>query len=56
MKISIRNFLIEKADEFQNDFLTPERFGEHHGLTLAQAESFLKLAQSIRASNHPDYN
>lgn len=51
---SIRAYLISKADEFQNDFLTVERFGEYHGLTKEQAESFLTLAQSVRASNHPD--
>lgn len=51
---SIRNYLIDKADEFQNDFLTPARFAEYHGLTEQQAKDFLTLAQSVRASNHPE--
>ena len=51
----IRDYLISKANEYQNDWLTPGRFAEHNALTEEQSIIFLKLAQSVRASNHPDY-
>ncbi len=46
--MTIRDYLISKADEYQNDYLTIAKFGEHNGLSETQALEFIALAQAIR--------
>lgn len=52
--IEARLILIEIANDYQNNYLTPLRYAECNALTLAQAEQLLSLAQSVRASVHPE--
>jgi len=54
MKITARDLLISIADEFQNNYLTVERFAECNGLTFDQACQTISLAQAVRASKHPE--
>jgi hypothetical protein len=37
-----------------NDYLTIEKFAEHHGLTVTEAATLLEVAQSCFENNHPE--
>lgn len=37
-----------------NDFLTIERFAEHHGLYVDEAQALVDLAQLIFERQHPE--
>jgi len=50
----IRKALIDVAIEYQNNYLTPERYAERNGLTVTQAKVLLTLAKDIQLTNHPD--
>jgi hypothetical protein len=49
-----RDYLIEAYLSFVNDYLTVEKFAEHHGLHQDQAKAFLELAKSVFESKHPE--
>lgn len=37
-----------------NDYLTIEKFAEHHGLFVNEAQILVDLAQSCFENNHPE--
>jgi hypothetical protein len=40
--------------DWVNNYLTIEKFAEHRGLRVAEAEMLIKLAQSCFELNHPE--
>jgi hypothetical protein len=52
--MSTREFLIKEYLDFLNNYLSPEVFGEHKGLTEDQAHQLIKLGRSVFESRHPD--
>jgi hypothetical protein len=40
--------------EYINDFLTVEKFAEHHGITVEQAKVLIPLARSVVTTEHPE--
>lgn len=40
--------------EWVNDYLTIEKFAEHHGLTVTEAEALIEVAKSCFENNHPE--
>ena len=50
----LRNSLNDIYLTWVNDYLTIERFAEHHGITLAQAMTLIDLAREIYNSNHTE--
>lgn len=40
--------------EWVNDYLTIEKFAEHHALHVDEAEQLVKVAQSCFENNHPE--
>lgn len=40
--------------DYTNNYLTVEKYAEHHGLTTWQAIVLLDLARSVNESQHPD--
>lgn len=52
--IQIRQKLIDIYLEWRNDYLTVERFAEHKGLTVEQANVLIDLAREVANSPHPD--
>lgn len=49
-----RAALFDLYKTWVNDYLTLETFAEHHGLTEAEAEALLVVAQSCFENNHPE--
>lgn len=49
-----REWLIALADDFQNNFLTLEIFGQYHGLRREEVAVLVDLAQKVRATPHPE--
>jgi len=43
----IREFLKNEYLDFVNNYLSPEKFGEHRGLTEDQAHQLIKLGRSV---------
>lgn len=52
--MNTREFLIREYLDFLNNYLTPEVFGEHRGLTEDQAYQLIKLGRAVFESKHPD--
>lgn len=50
----MRQTLINAYYDRINNYLTTEKFAEHNGLTLEQAEALLALAKQVEASPHPE--
>ena len=40
--------------DWVNNYLTIEKFAEHHGLFVGEAQALLKVAQDCFENNHPD--
>lgn len=40
--------------DYVNNFLTVERFAEHHGLYKHEAETLIKLGRKVANRSHPD--
>ena len=53
-KMSTREFLISEYLDWVNNYLTPEVFGEHRGLSEDQAHQLIKLGRAVFESKHPD--
>ena len=51
--MTLRNLLIDIADDYQNNYLSPDTFADHNHLHLDQAIELLGLARMIRASRNP---
>ena len=54
LPMTARDILIALADEYQNNYLSPERFAECNGLRVSEAQELITLSQSVRAKDHPD--
>lgn len=54
MTMSARDTLIALYLEWRNDFLTVERFAEHHGLTVQDAQALIALARTVTEQPHPE--
>ena len=44
----------EYYDSVNNNYLTLEKFAEHRGLTVAEAEALLQLARQCALEPHPE--
>lgn len=53
MKIN-REALFALYLEWVNDYLTIEKFAEHHGLTVSEAAALIEVSQSCFENNHPE--
>lgn len=51
----MRTVLTDVYLEFCNDYLTVERYAEHNGLNVNEAENLLKIASDVFYSMHPEY-
>lgn len=40
--------------DWVNNYLTVEKFAEHHGLYVPEAEALIKVAQQCFEVNHPE--
>jgi hypothetical protein len=54
LKMYTREFLKNEYLDFLNNYLSPEVFGEHRGLTEDQAHQLIKLGRDVFESKHPD--
>jgi hypothetical protein len=52
--MDIREILKAEYLDWVNNYLTPEVFGEHRGLTEDQAHQLIKLGRAVFESKHPD--
>ena len=52
--MEVRQTLLNLLAEYQNDFLTAERFAEFHGLTTEEATELLHLARKVASHAHPE--
>lgn len=50
----LRSVLNDYYLEWRNNYLTPEIFAEHNGLTLEQALSLLEVMKEVFYSPHPE--
>lgn len=48
-KKSARDILIDIANEFQNNYLTHQKYGDHNGLFDEHALALVQLAQKVRS-------
>lgn len=48
-----RERLAEEYYEFLNNYLSPEVFGEHRGMTAEEATAFLEVARSCAYNDDP---
>lgn len=53
-KMITREKLINDYLDYVNNYLTIEKFAEHRGLHLNEAELLIKLAESCFTLNHPE--
>ena len=49
-----REMLAEEYYDSVNNYLTVERFAEHRGLTVAEAETLLQLARQCALEPNPE--
>lgn len=49
-----RRALFELYLDWVNNYLTIEKFAEHHGLYVHEAEMLVQVAQSCFENNHPE--
>jgi hypothetical protein len=50
----LREVLIAAYLDYRNDYLTVEKYAEHNGLTVEQADVIMTLGKGIFESRHPD--
>lgn len=50
----MRQTLINAYLDYRNNYLTIEKYAEHNGLTINEAERLMQLAQEIINHPHPD--
>jgi hypothetical protein len=51
---SARNQLINIWLDFHNDYLTLEKYADHHHITVEQAITLIGLARAVFESPHPE--
>lgn len=51
---SARNQLINIWHDFFQDYLTVEKYADHHHITPEQARVLIELARAVNASPHPE--
>lgn len=50
----MRTILINAYLDFRNNYLTIEKYAEHNGLHIDEAEDLIDLARDVFNKNHPD--
>ena len=50
-----RETLNELYLDYFNDYLTVEKFAEHNGLTISQANTLINIGREINQSFHPEH-
>jgi hypothetical protein len=50
----MREQLFKDYTDWVNNYLTIEKFAEHRGLTVAEAQMLITLSQSCFENNHPE--
>jgi hypothetical protein len=50
----MRDKLIEVYLDYTNNYLTAEKYADHNGLTVEQAQALLNLAKNVFNTPHPD--
>ena len=50
----MREQLFKEYTDWVNNYLTVEVFAEHRGLTVAEGQILIDLAQSCFENNHPE--
>jgi hypothetical protein len=53
-KMITREQLFKEYTDWINNYLTIGKFAEHRGLTVAEGQILLELAQSCFENNHPE--
>jgi hypothetical protein len=49
-----RDDFIKAYIDFVNDYLTIEKYADHHGLHAHEARAFIELARQVYNAEHPD--
>ena len=50
----MRETLVSYYLDFFNNYMTVEKFAEHNGITVDQANQVIKLGKEIHESKHPE--
>lgn len=50
----MRDILIEAYLDYRNNYLTIEKYAEHHGLTTQEGETLIDLAEKVFNHDHPE--
>jgi hypothetical protein len=50
----MRDTLILAYLDYLNNYLTPEKYSEHNGLTVEQGHALLALAKTVFNTPHPE--
>ena len=49
-----RSYLCDIYMDWRNNYFTFEKFAEHNGITVLQAQNLIQVAQQVFNSEHPD--
>jgi hypothetical protein len=49
-----REKLVAEYNDWRNNYLTPEKFSEHRGLTEEEGKILIELIRLIASSKHPE--
>ena len=52
--MNTRAFLAGIYVDWRNNYLTPAKFAEHHGLTEEEGKRLIELSRSVFHSKHPE--
>lgn len=50
----LRDTLIDAYLDYRNDYLTIDKFAEHHGLYPHEAETLISLSKKVWEHKHPE--
>lgn len=50
----LRDILIDAYLDYRNDYLTMDKFAEHHGLYPQEAETLISLSKKVWEHKHPE--
>jgi len=50
----MREILINAYLDYINNYLSVEKYAEHHGMTFLQGFYFIEVARAVFNSKHPD--
>lgn len=52
--MEFRTVLINVYLEWVNNYISPSKFAEHHGLTVAEAIALINLSREVSEHPHPE--